>query len=122
MVLAHTLREGNGSSGKGLTSVAHAQPGHAWLTQHYKWALDRAFHERGHSHVIVVEDDMIFSPDFLTLFQVHIPEQQGPCTGFAHQPAWDVSPCQPGIIHGIGAGGCASSGAGPKHMVRVILE
>ena len=56
----------------GLTLVPHAQPGHAWLTQHYKWALDRAFHERGHSHVIVVEDDMIFSPDFLTLFLVRI--------------------------------------------------
>lgn len=46
------------------------QPGHAWLSQHYKWGLDRVFLERGHSHVIVVEDDMMFSPDFLTLFQV----------------------------------------------------
>ena len=49
------------------------QPGHAWLSQHYKWGLDRVFLERGHSHVIIVEDDMVFSPDFLTLFQVHPP-------------------------------------------------
>ena len=45
------------------------QPGHAWLSQHYKWALDRVFLERGHSHVVIVEDDMVFSPDFLILFQ-----------------------------------------------------
>lgn len=38
------------------------QPGHAWLAQHYKWGLDRVFNERGHSHVIIVEDDMLFSP------------------------------------------------------------
>ena len=49
------------------------QPGHAWLSQHYKWGLDRVFLERGHSHVIVVEDDMMFSPDFLTLFQACTP-------------------------------------------------
>ena len=64
-------------SDAGLTLVAHPQPGHAWLTQHYKWGLDRAFHERGHSHVIVVEDDMILSPDFLTLFQVRTPSNRG---------------------------------------------
>lgn len=44
------------------------QPGHAWLSQHYKWALDQAFLEKGHSHVIIVEDDMLFSPDFLHFF------------------------------------------------------
>ncbi|KAL3157358.1 hypothetical protein ABBQ32_011839 [Trebouxia sp. C0010 RCD-2024] len=42
---------------------------HAWLSQHYKWALDRAFLEEGHSHVIIVEDDMLFSPDFLQFFE-----------------------------------------------------
>lgn len=46
------------------------QPGHAWLSQHYKWGLNRIFLEEGHSHVIIIEDDMIFSPDFLTFFQV----------------------------------------------------
>ena len=45
------------------------QPGHAWLSQHYKWALDRVFLEKQHSHAIIVEDDMLFSPDFLHYFQ-----------------------------------------------------
>ena len=45
------------------------QEGHAWLAQHYKWGLDRAFIERQHSHVIIVEDDMLFSPDFLRYFE-----------------------------------------------------
>uniref|UniRef100_A0A1D2AAN0 Alpha-1,3-mannosyl-glycoprotein 2-beta-N-acetylglucosaminyltransferase n=1 Tax=Auxenochlorella protothecoides TaxID=3075 RepID=A0A1D2AAN0_AUXPR len=44
------------------------QPGHAWLAQHYKWGLDRLFLKGGHSHAVIVEDDMLFSPDFLTLF------------------------------------------------------
>ena len=44
------------------------QRGHAWLSQHYKWAMEEVF-VRGHSHVVVVEDDMEFSPDFLLLFQ-----------------------------------------------------
>jgi len=43
------------------------QPGHAWLSQHYKWALESVF-AYGHSHVITVEDDMEFSADFLELF------------------------------------------------------
>ncbi|KAK9811645.1 hypothetical protein WJX72_007588 [[Myrmecia] bisecta] len=45
------------------------QAGHAWLSQHYKWGLDRVFLERGHSHAIIVEDDMLFSPDFLHFFK-----------------------------------------------------
>ena len=45
------------------------QPGHAWLAQHYKWAIDKVFLERHHTHVIIVEDDMLFSSDFLTLFK-----------------------------------------------------
>jgi alpha-1,3-mannosyl-glycoprotein beta-1,2-N-acetylglucosaminyltransferase len=45
------------------------QPGHAWLAQHYKWAIDKVFLERHHTHVIIAEDDMIFSPDFLMLFK-----------------------------------------------------
>jgi len=44
------------------------QPEHAWLSQHYRWALDQAFLQKGHSHVIIVEDDMLFSPDFLHFF------------------------------------------------------
>lgn len=42
------------------------QPGTAWLAQHYGYALDRAFaREPNRSHVVVVEDDMEFSPDFI---------------------------------------------------------
>ena len=48
---------------------AKPQPAHAHLAQHYKWAIDRVFEEgRGHTHVIVVEDDMVFSADFVHLF------------------------------------------------------
>ena len=45
------------------------QRGTAWLAQHYKWALDKIFHEHNHSHVIIVEDDMIFSEDFFHYFK-----------------------------------------------------
>lgn len=45
-----------------VPQLGGAQAGHAWLAQHYKWGLDRVFLERGHSHVVVVEDDMLFSP------------------------------------------------------------
>ena len=33
------------------------------------YALDRVFVEYNHSHCIIVEDDMIFSPDFLLYFE-----------------------------------------------------
>ena len=46
------------------------QAGHAWLSQHYRWGLSKLFEERGHSHAIILEDDMLLSPDFLTLFEV----------------------------------------------------
>jgi len=56
------------------------QPGHAWLAQHYKWALSRLFNtntknkdEKSYSHVIIIEDDMLFSPDFLSYFQTTAP-------------------------------------------------
>lgn len=45
------------------------QQGQAYLAQHYKWALDRVLHERGHSHAVLLEDDMLFSPDFLSYFE-----------------------------------------------------
>ena len=63
----HSLHRLCSRVGKVRCSVV--QPGHAWLSQHYKWALDRAFLEQGHSHVIIVEDDMLFSPDFLHFFE-----------------------------------------------------
>jgi alpha-1,3-mannosyl-glycoprotein beta-1,2-N-acetylglucosaminyltransferase len=40
----------------------------AYLAQHYKWVLDLLFLTKNHSHVVIMEDDMIVSPDFLTLF------------------------------------------------------
>ncbi|EIE21727.1 hypothetical protein COCSUDRAFT_83516, partial [Coccomyxa subellipsoidea C-169] len=39
------------------------------LSQHYKWGLDKIFLEEGRTHAIIIEDDMIFSPDFLAFFQ-----------------------------------------------------
>lgn len=47
---------------------AHQQ-GHAWLAQHYKWAIDRIFKEKAHSHIIIAEDDMLFSQDFVAFFK-----------------------------------------------------
>ncbi len=46
------------------------QAGHAWLSQHYRWGLSKLFEEKGHTHAIILEDDMLFSPDFLTMFEV----------------------------------------------------
>lgn len=50
--------------------VLCVQAGHAWLSQHYRWGLRKLFEEERHSHAIILEDDMLFSPDFLTLFEV----------------------------------------------------
>ena len=48
---------------------------HVALAQHYKWALDRVFPEdrQGHSHVIIVEDDLLLSPDALELLAASAP-------------------------------------------------
>jgi len=45
------------------------QQGQAYLAQHYKWALDKVLVENSHSHAIVLEDDMHFSPDLLSFFR-----------------------------------------------------
>lgn len=50
-----------------------AQAGQAYLAQHYKWAFDRIFFEHNHSHAIVLEDDMLFSPDFFSYFDQTAP-------------------------------------------------
>ena len=44
------------------------QSGTAYLAQHYKWVLDKLFLQHKHSHVVIMEDDMVVSPDFITLF------------------------------------------------------
>eukprot|EP00494_Astrolonche_serrata_P025944 UN26205 len=42
-------------------------PKTVYIARHYGWALNNVFNEN-HSHVIVLEDDMIFSKDFLEIF------------------------------------------------------
>lgn len=56
-----------------LALLAPDQSATAYLAQHYKWVLDKLFLERGHSHVVVLEDDMLVSPDFLSLFSETAP-------------------------------------------------
>mmetsp|Transcript_32694 Transcript_32694/g.53013 ORF Transcript_32694/g.53013 Transcript_32694/m.53013 type:complete len:515 (+) Transcript_32694:79-1623(+) len=50
-----------------------SMPGHVHIAVHYKDALDYLFFERHLSRVILVEDDMIFSPDFLSFFEQTAP-------------------------------------------------
>jgi hypothetical protein len=58
-------------------AAARPPPAHIALAAHYRWALDAAFgaEHDGHnaSHVIIAEDDMLFSPDFITLFAATAP-------------------------------------------------
>lgn len=49
--------------------IDERQGGTAYLAQHYKWALDRLFIDYNHSHVVVLEDDLILSPDCLVMFE-----------------------------------------------------
>lgn len=48
-------------------------PSTMFLAAHYKWALDQLFLKKGHSHVIVLEDDMRVSDDFFEMFEVLAP-------------------------------------------------
>jgi hypothetical protein len=52
---------------------ARPAPGHVALAAHYGWALRRAFGDTGASHVIILEDDMLVSADFLTFFAAAAP-------------------------------------------------
>ena len=38
------------------------------ISQHFRSALEATLVERGHSHAIMIEDDLLLSPDFLLLF------------------------------------------------------
>ncbi|KAL6056846.1 alpha-1,3-mannosylglycoprotein 2-beta-N-acetylglucosaminyltransferase [Balamuthia mandrillaris] len=49
--------------------VFAGQPATAYIAQHYRFALDKLFVEKGYSHVVVVEDDMLFSVDFAFYFE-----------------------------------------------------
>ena len=42
--------------------------GLAKIAEHFRSALEAVLTDRGHSHVVVVEDDLLLSPDFLLLF------------------------------------------------------
>eukprot|EP00754_Rhynchopus_humris_P007702 Rhum_TRINITY_DN13536_c0_g2::Rhum_TRINITY_DN13536_c0_g2_i1::g.61126::m.61126/K00726/MGAT1; alpha-1,3-mannosyl-glycoprotein beta-1,2-N-acetylglucosaminyltransferase len=48
-------------------------PGTMYLARHYKWALSEVLLKREHTHAIVVEDDMLVSKDFLSLFEQTAP-------------------------------------------------
>lgn len=39
------------------------------LAKHYKWTLDKLFFEEDFSHVIILEDDLLVSNDFLSYFK-----------------------------------------------------
>ncbi|KAF8020853.1 hypothetical protein BT93_G1305 [Corymbia citriodora subsp. variegata] len=39
------------------------------IARHYKWALDKLFHEYKFSRVIILEDDMEIAPDFFDYFE-----------------------------------------------------
>jgi len=54
-------------------AVPPRSAGHVYVAYHYKWALDRVFNEYNHSHAILVEDDMLFSIDFLRYFEATAP-------------------------------------------------
>ena len=48
-------------------------PGTMYLARHYKWALSEVLLKREHTHAIVVEDDMLVSKDFISLFEQTAP-------------------------------------------------
>jgi hypothetical protein len=43
--------------------------GYYKITQHFKHALERGFVEGGYSHLLLLEDDLVPSPDFLSFFR-----------------------------------------------------
>eukprot|EP00760_Papus_ankaliazontas_P029621 PhM_4_TR4320/c0_g1_i1/m.35209/K00726/MGAT1; alpha-1,3-mannosyl-glycoprotein beta-1,2-N-acetylglucosaminyltransferase len=51
----------------------HASPSTQRLARHYKWALDKLFHEHNHTHVIILEDDMVISHDLFSFFEQTAP-------------------------------------------------
>ena len=47
--------------------------GYFKIARHYGWALNHTFNVLGYSQVIVVEDDLEFSPDFFSYFEATLP-------------------------------------------------
>ena len=64
-----------------VPALGARQLGHAWLAQHYRWGLGRVFGGRGHSHAVVVEDDMLFSPGGAGWVGGCAADGAGPCGG-----------------------------------------
>lgn len=49
--------------------VEGSTPGTAYVAAHYKWVLDKLFIEKGHSHVVILEDDLAITKDFFIMFE-----------------------------------------------------
>jgi len=49
-------------------SGTFARGGISKISQHFKGALEATLTKRGHSHAVMIEDDLLLSPDFLRLF------------------------------------------------------
>ena len=58
-VLVHSHRPPRNSFERG---------GLAKISEHFRKALEAVFTNRAHSHAVIVEDDLLLSPDFLKLF------------------------------------------------------
>jgi len=43
------------------------------ISQHFKWAFSQAFEKHGHTHAVVLEEDLVPAPDFLTFFEESAP-------------------------------------------------
>lgn len=61
-----------------LSDIPLAQPqkkflGYYKIARHYRWALDQVFHVYNYTAVIIVEDDLEFSPDFFEYFLATYP-------------------------------------------------
>ena len=71
--LLDTFRNANAVNITLLNAPRHAvlpnQGGTAYLAQHYKWMLDTVLLQRNHSHAVLLEDDLLIAPDFLTLMR-----------------------------------------------------
>lgn len=56
-----------------LKATHRTRRGHQRMTAHLKWALDLLFLQRGHSQLVVIEEDMEVAPDFFSYFGATLP-------------------------------------------------
>ncbi len=47
--------------------------GYYLISRHYKWALEQIFNERNYEVMVILEDDLEVSSDFLTYFATLAP-------------------------------------------------